>query len=154
MKCPITKPWLIFLIPWFHFFNPLIFRCSTWRLILVCLLVVRVLSSITLHSRCLLSFNRDNAFRSFWILGLSFMMSLTIFRMMLDYFSHWMFSFGFVPAVSAAKFIWISIKVSIFRWCVCVSCFGYEQVTNSFCWCVFGIWASLTSRLYERAKKQ
>ena len=39
------------------------------------------------------------------------------------------FQFDFVRAVSTAKRIWISMKISIFRWCLCVSCFGYEAVT-------------------------
>ena len=121
MKYPNTKSWLFFWCSWFNFFNALIFRCLFWRLILVCSLLVRVLSSITLHSRCHLSFNWSNGFRSSWMLGLSFMMSLTIFRMMNDYFFHWFFNFGFVRAVSVAKRIWFSIKnIDLHMLCMCL----------------------------------
>ena len=63
------------------------------------------------------------------MLGLSFLMSLTIFRLMTDYFFHWFFNFGFVRAVSVAKRIWFSLKISILTWYLCVSRFGYEAVT-------------------------
>ena len=132
MKYLNTKSWLFFWCSCFNFFNTFIFRCLFWRLILVSSLLVRVLSSFTLHSRCLSSINWSNVFRSSWMLGLGFMMSLTIFRMMNDYFFHWLFNFGFFRAVSTAKRIWISMKISIFTWCLCVSCFGYEAVTFFF----------------------
>ena len=55
------------------------------------------------------------------MLGLSFMMSLTIFRMMNDYFFHWFFNFGFVRAVSVAKRIWFSIKnIDLHMLCMCL----------------------------------
>ena len=69
-------------------------------------------------------------FRSSWLLGLSSMMSLTIFRMMHDFFStefsDWLCSSSF-----SCERIWFSIKISIFTWCVCVSCFGYEAVIRT-----------------------
>ena len=129
MKYPNTKSWLCFWCCCFNFLNTLIFRCLFWRLILVCSLLVRVLSSITLHSRCLSSFNWFDWFSLYLNARLSFLMSLTIFRMMTDYFFHWFFNFGFVRAVSVAKRIWFSLKISILTWCLCVSRFGYEAVT-------------------------
>ena len=69
-------------------------------------------------------------FRSSWFLGLSSMMSLTIFRMMHDFFSTefsvWLYSSSF-----SCERIWFSIKISIFTWSVCVSCFGYEAVIRT-----------------------
>ena len=130
MKYFNTKSWLLFWCCCFNFFNTFIFRCLFWRLILVCSLLVRVLSSFTLHSRCPSSFNWSNVFRSFWMLGLAFVMYSTIFRMMNVCFFHWILTFGFVREVSVAKRIWFSMKISIFTWCVCVSCFEYEAVIN------------------------
>ena len=133
MKYPNTKSWLFFWCSCFNFFNTFISRCLFWGLILVCSLIVRVLSSIILHARCLLSFNWSNVFSLFLIAG----------TIVYDVFNHlsydeWLsfplnFQFGFVRAVSAAERIWFSMKISIFTWCVCVSCFEYEAVINFFC---------------------
>ena len=120
LKYPNTKSWLFFWCCCFNFFNTFIFRCFFWRLILVCSLLVRVLSSITLHSRRLLSFNWFEWFSLYLNAG-------TIFFDVFNHLSYddWLFfplilQFGFVRAVSAAERIWISIKISIFTWCVCV----------------------------------
>ena len=99
MKYPNTKSWLFFWCSCFNFLNTLICTCFFWRLILVCSLLVRVLSSITLHSRCLSSFYWSNVFRSSWMLGLAFMMCLTIFRMMNVCFFHWFLTFGFFSRI-------------------------------------------------------
>ena len=131
MKYPNTKSWLFFWCSCFNFFNTFIFRCLFWRLILVCSLLVRVLSSFTLHSRCLSSINWSNVFSLFLIAG----------TILYDVFNHlsydaWFFfplNFqDFVRAVSTAKRIWISMKISIFRWWLCVSCFGYGAVAFFF----------------------
>ena len=130
MKYPNTKSWLFFWCSCFNFFNVLIFRCLFWRLILVCSLLVRVLSSITLHSRCHLSFNWSNVFSLFLIAG----------TILYDVFNHlsydaWFFSTEFSVWLCSSSFscerIWFSIKISIFTWCVCVSCFGYEAVIRT-----------------------
>ena len=41
-------------------------------------------------------------------------------------FSVWLCSSSF-----SCERIWFSIKISIFTWCVCVSCFGYEAVIRT-----------------------
>ena len=128
MTYPNTKSWLFFWCCCFKFLNTLIFRFFFWRLILVCSLLARVLSSITLHSRCLLSFNWFEWFSLYLNAGTIF---FDVFNHLSydDYFFHWFFNFGFVRAVSVAKRIWFSLKISILTWCLCVSRFGYEAVT-------------------------
>ena len=130
MKYPNTKSWLFFWCSCFNFFNTFIFRCLFWGLILVCSLIVRVLSSITLHAKCLLSFNWCNVFSLFLIAG-------TIFYDVFNHLSYdaWFFSTEFSVWLCSSSFscerIWFSIKISIFTWCVCVSCFGYEAVIRT-----------------------